>query len=141
MKQKGFKERGVVVGKKVMVAVRASKEIPKAALLWTLTHVVQPGDRIRLLVVVPSNYTSKKIWGFSRFTSDCASGYGRFLAGTNSDRKDDIHESCSQMMFQLHNVYDAEKINVRIKIVFASLDGVIAAEAKKSNSNWVILDR
>lgn len=59
MKQKGFKERSVVVGKKVMVAVRASKEIPKAALLWTLTHVVQPGDRIRLLVVVPSNYTSK----------------------------------------------------------------------------------
>ncbi|CAH2069707.1 unnamed protein product [Thlaspi arvense] len=141
MKQKGCRERGVVVGKKVMVAVRASKEIPKAALLWTLTHVVQPGDRIRLLVVVPSNYTSKKIWGFSRFTTDCASGYGRFLAGTNSDRKDDIHESCSQMMFQLHNVYDAEKINVRIKIVFASPDGVIAAEAKKSNSNWVILDR
>uniref|UniRef100_A0A1J3HGU1 Inactive protein kinase n=1 Tax=Noccaea caerulescens TaxID=107243 RepID=A0A1J3HGU1_NOCCA len=141
MKQKDCRERDVVVGKKVMVAVRASKEIPKAALLWTLTHVVQPGDRIRLLVVVPSNYTSKKIWGFSRFTSDCASGYGRFLAGTNSDRKDDIHESCSQMMFQLHNVYDAEKINVRIKIVFASPDGVIATEAKKSNSNWVILDR
>ncbi|ESQ42739.1 hypothetical protein EUTSA_v10012884mg [Eutrema salsugineum] len=141
MKQKGCRERGVVVGKKVMVAVRASKEIPKAALLWTLTHVVQPGDRIRLLVVVPSNYTSKKIWGFSRFTSDCASGYGRFLAGTNSDRKDDIHESCTQMMFQLHNVYDADKINVRIKIVFASPDGVIASEAKKSNSNWVILDR
>ncbi|KAG2299585.1 hypothetical protein Bca4012_011125 [Brassica carinata] len=141
MKQKGCRERGVVVGKKVMVAVRASKEIPKAALLWTLTHVVQPGDRVRLLVVVPSNYTSKKIWGFSRFTSDCASGYGKFLAGTDTDRKDDIHESCSQMMFQLHNVYDAEKINVRIKIVFASPDGVIATEAKKSNSNWVILDR
>uniref|UniRef100_M4CF09 Protein kinase domain-containing protein n=1 Tax=Brassica campestris TaxID=3711 RepID=M4CF09_BRACM len=141
MKQKGSRERGVVVGKKVMVAVRASKEIPKAALLWTLTHVVQPGDRVRLLVVVPSNYTSKKIWGFSRFTSDCASGYGRFLAGTDTDRKDDIHESCSQMMFQLHNVYDADKINVRIKIVFASPYGVIAAEAKKSNSNWVILDR
>jgi hypothetical protein len=62
MKQKGFKERGVVVGKKVMVAVRASKEIPKAALLWTLTHVVQPGDRIRLLVVVPSNYTSTHLF-------------------------------------------------------------------------------
>ncbi|CAN8301685.1 unnamed protein product [Cochlearia groenlandica] len=142
MKKKDCRERGVVVvGKKVMVAVKASKEIPKAALLWTLTHVVQPGDRVRLLVVIPSNYTSKKIWGFSRFTSDCASGYGKFLAGTSSDKKDDIHESCSQMMFQLHNVYDADKINVRIKIVFASLDGVIASEAKKSNSNWVILDR
>lgn len=33
------------------------------------------------------------------------------------------------------------QINVRIKIVFASPDGVIATEAKKSNSNWVILDR
>ena len=64
MKQKGSRERGVVVGKKVMVAVRASKEIPKAALLWTLTHVVQPGDRVRLLVVVPSNYTSNPLFSF-----------------------------------------------------------------------------
>lgn len=53
------------------------------------------------------------------FTSDCASGYGRFLAGTNSDRKDDIHESCSQMMFQLHNVYDAEKVE---KLTFIHVD-------------------
>ncbi|CAN7122152.1 unnamed protein product [Brassica rapa subsp. narinosa] len=141
MKHKGCKERSVVVGKKVMVAVRASKETSKAALLWTLTHVVQPGDRIRLLVVVPSNYTSKNMWGFSRLTTNCALGHGRFLAGTNSDQKDDIHESVSQMMFQLQNVYDADKINVRIKIVFASPDGVIATEAKKSKSNWVVLDR
>ncbi|KAG2280454.1 hypothetical protein Bca52824_051674 [Brassica carinata] len=141
MKHKGCRERSVVVGKKVMVAVIASKEISKAALLWTLTHVVQPGDRIRLLVVVPSNYSSKNMWGFSRLTTNCALGHGRFLAGTNADQKDDIHESCSQMMFQLHNVYDADKINIRIKIVFASPDGVIAAEAKKSNSNWVVLDR
>ncbi|KAJ0246097.1 Protein kinase superfamily protein [Hirschfeldia incana] len=141
MKHKGRRERSVVVGKKVMVAVRASKEISKAALLWTLTHVVQPGDRIRLLVVVPSSYTSKKIWAFSKLTTNCALGHGRFLAGTNSDQKDDIHESCSQMLFQLHNVYDADKINIRITIVFASPDGVIAAEAKISNSNWVVLDR
>ena len=64
MKHKGCKERSVVVGKKVMVAVRASKETSKAALLWTLTHVVQPGDRIRLLVVVPSNYTSTHLFLF-----------------------------------------------------------------------------
>ncbi|WZZ31730.1 hypothetical protein YC2023_015131 [Brassica napus] len=81
------------------------------------------------------------MWGFSRLTTNCALGHGRFLAGTNADQKDDIHESCSQMMFQLHNVYDADKINIRIKIVLASPDGVIAAEAKKSNSNWVVLDR
>jgi len=39
---------------KVIVAVKASKEIPKSALVWSLTHVVQPGDCITLLVVVPS---------------------------------------------------------------------------------------
>ena len=39
---------------KVVVAVKASKEIPKAALVWALTHVVQPGHCIMLLVVGPS---------------------------------------------------------------------------------------
>ena len=38
---------------KVLVAVKASKEIPKTALVWALTHVVQPGDCITMLVVVP----------------------------------------------------------------------------------------
>lgn len=42
------------VAEKVMVAVKASNEIPKNALVWALTHVVQPGDYITLLVVVPS---------------------------------------------------------------------------------------
>lgn len=43
-----------VDAEKVMVAVKASKEIPKNALVWALTHVVQPGDCITLLVVVRS---------------------------------------------------------------------------------------
>ncbi|KAG2280452.1 hypothetical protein Bca52824_051672 [Brassica carinata] len=96
-------------------------------------HLWDPGER--------EEFGCKNMWGFSRLTTNCALGHGRFLAGTNADQKDDIHESCSQMMFQLHNVYDADKINIRIKIVLASPDGVIAAEAKKSNSNWVVLDR
>lgn len=39
---------------KVVVAVKASNEVPKTALVWALSHVVQPGDCITLLVVVPS---------------------------------------------------------------------------------------
>lgn len=42
------------VKEKVVVAVKASKEIPKTALIWALTHVVQPGDYITLVVVVSS---------------------------------------------------------------------------------------
>lgn len=39
---------------KIVVAVKASKEIPKTALVWALTHVVQPGHCLTLLVLVPS---------------------------------------------------------------------------------------
>lgn len=53
--KKGKPDKVCDVAEKVMVAVKASKEIPKTALVWALTHVVQPGDCITLLVVVPSN--------------------------------------------------------------------------------------
>ncbi|XP_059433461.1 inactive protein kinase SELMODRAFT_444075-like isoform X1 [Corylus avellana] len=143
MKKKGDEEKGSsdVGGKLVVVAVKASKEIPKTALLWALTHIVQPGDSIKLLVVIPAHPSSKRIWGISRFTSDCTIGHWWSLAGTRSDQKDDIADSCSQMVLQLHDVYDSEKIKVRIKIVCGSPCGVVAAEAKRARSNWVILDK
>jgi len=41
-------------GKVVVVAVKASRDISRTALVWALTHVVQPGDCIKLLVVIPA---------------------------------------------------------------------------------------
>lgn len=52
--KKGKQDVSSDATEKVIVAVKASKEIPKTALVWSLTHVVQPGDCITLLVVVPS---------------------------------------------------------------------------------------
>ena len=52
--KRGKQEKDSDAAEKVVVAVKASKEIPKTALVWALTHVVQPGDCITLLVVVPS---------------------------------------------------------------------------------------
>ncbi|XWS72158.1 hypothetical protein CRYUN_Cryun02cG0016300 [Craigia yunnanensis] len=138
MKQKGTSD---LVGKVVVVAVKAAREIPRTALVWALTHVVQPGDCIKLLVVIPAHSSSKKIWGISRFTSDCTTGHWKSLSGTNSDKKQDIADSCSQMIFQLQDVYDPEKVKVRIKIVPGLPYGIVAAEAKKARSNWVILDK
>lgn len=47
---------GAAAAEKVVVAVRAAtREISKTALMWALTHVVQPGGSILLLVVVPSH--------------------------------------------------------------------------------------
>lgn len=65
--KRGKQEKGSSDGaEKVIVAVKASKEIPKTALIWSLTHVVQPGDCITLLVVVPSQSSGKL-----SFTSFC----------------------------------------------------------------------
>ncbi|CAH9090488.1 unnamed protein product [Cuscuta epithymum] len=128
------------VAEKVMVAVKASKEIPKSALLWALTHVVQPGDCITLLVVVPSNTSGRK-WGFPRFAGDCASGHRKSHSGANSEEKSDITDSCSQMILQLHNVYDPNKVNVKIKIVSGTQCGVVANEARRIRANWVVLEK
>jgi len=46
--------RGAGAGAVVVVAVRAAaREISKTAAVWALTHVVQHGDSILLLVLIP----------------------------------------------------------------------------------------
>ncbi|PQM33373.1 inactive protein kinase isoform X1 [Prunus yedoensis var. nudiflora] len=134
-------EKGSDDAEKVVVAVKASKEIPKTALVWALTHVVQPGDCITLLVVVPSQSSGRKFWGFPRFAGDCANGNRKSHSGTTSELKCDISDSCSQMILQLHEVYDPNKINVKIKIISGSPSGSVAVEAKKAQASWVVLDK
>ncbi|KAL5062773.1 hypothetical protein RYX36_024510 [Vicia faba] len=138
--KRGKQEKSCDGAEKVIVAVKASKEIPKTALVWSLTHVVQPGDCITLLVVVPSQSSGRR-WGFPRFAGDCASGMKKYPPGTILEHKSDITDSCSQMILQLHDVYDPNKINVRIKIISGSPCGSVAAEAKKGQASWVVLDK
>ncbi|KAG6483558.1 inactive protein kinase SELMODRAFT_444075-like [Zingiber officinale] len=139
--KRGKTVKGLGATEKVVVAVKASKEIPKTALVWALTHIVQPGDCIMLLVVVPPHSSGRKLWGFPRFAGDCASGHRKSQPGTPSEQKSDITDSCSQMMLQLHDVYDPNKINVKIRIVSGSPCGAVAAESKRVRANWVVLDR
>lgn len=129
------------VKEKVVVAVKASKEIPKTALIWALTHVVQPGDYITLVVVVSSESSGRKVWGLPRFAGDCANGHRKSHTGTSSEQKSDLADSCSQMILQLHDVYDPNKVNVKIKVVSGSPCGAVASEAKRAQANWVVLDK
>ncbi|KAM1113689.1 hypothetical protein ACFX2J_046245 [Malus domestica] len=138
--KRGKQEKGSDDAEKVVVAVKASKEVPKTALVWALTHVVQPGDCITLLVVVPSQSSGKKLWGFPRFAGDCAN-HRKSHTGTTSELKCDISDSCSQMILQLHEVYDPNKINVKIKIISGSPSGSVAVEVKKAQASWVVLDK
>ncbi|CAN6887061.1 unnamed protein product [Brassica oleracea] len=145
--KRGKQEKPLVSdgAEKVIVAVKASREIPKTALIWALTHVVQPGDCITLIVVVPSQNSGRKLWGFTRsfpmFAGDCASGHRKPHSEALPAIKSDLTDTCSQMILQLHDVYDPNKINVNIKIVSGSPYGAVAAESKKAQANWVVLDK
>ncbi|KAJ1284189.1 hypothetical protein BS78_03G186200 [Paspalum vaginatum] len=139
-KGKAVAEKGAAAAtpaaEKVVVAVRAAaREISKTAIVWALTHVVQPGGNIILLVVIPAHSSGRKFWGFPLFAGDCASGHKSML-----DQKYDVSELCSQMMKKLE-VYDIDKINVTTKLVSGSPSGVVAAECKRAQASWVVLDK
>ncbi|KAF8696814.1 hypothetical protein HU200_036452 [Digitaria exilis] len=139
-KGKAVAEKGTATAtateEKVVVAVRAAtREISKTAIVWALTHVVQPGGSIILLVVIPSHTSGRKFWGFPLFAGDCASGHKSML-----DQKSDISELCSKMMEKLDVYYDI-KINVKTKLVSGSPSGVVAAECKRAQASWVVLDK
>ncbi|KAL3625385.1 hypothetical protein CASFOL_030839 [Castilleja foliolosa] len=125
----------------VVVAVKACKEIPRAALTWALTNVVRPGDCVRLLVVVPSHSSSTKLWGLPHFHNDCTAGYWRLMSGTVAEQKEYITDQCNHMMRQLHDVYDPGKVMVKMKVVHETNNGVVASEAKRAQAQWVIFDR
>jgi len=109
-KGKAVDEKGsatpAAAAEKVVVAVRAAtREISTTAIVWALTHVVQPGGSIILLVVIPAHTSGRKFWGFPLFAGDCASGHKSSML----DQKYDISEQCNQMMKKL-NVYDIAKV-------------------------------
>ena len=63
-------EKGApAAAEKVVVAVRAAiREISKTAIVWALTHVVQPGGSIILLVVIPAQSSGTLFLPFSAIT-------------------------------------------------------------------------
>ncbi|XP_006655651.1 inactive protein kinase SELMODRAFT_444075-like [Oryza brachyantha] len=120
----------------IVVAVRAAaREISKAAVVWALTHVVQHGDTILLLAVMPPHNSGKKFWGFPLFAGGCASGH-RSVLTQNSD----VADLCNQLMLKLRNFYDPNKIITKIKVIPASPGGV-ATESKRAQASWVVLDK
>jgi hypothetical protein len=69
-KGKAAAEKGApAAAEKVVVAVRAAiREISKTAIVWALTHVVQPGGSIILLVVIPAQSSGTPFLPFAAIT-------------------------------------------------------------------------
>nr|GEW12771.1 inactive protein kinase SELMODRAFT_444075 [Tanacetum cinerariifolium] len=82
-----------------------------------------------------------RLWNFSKFNNDYTTGKWKSLSGDVRDQKEDITESCSQMMLQLHNLYDSDKIKMKIKVISGNTCGAVAAESKKTRTQWVVLDK
>ncbi|WOG90676.1 hypothetical protein DCAR_0309920 [Daucus carota subsp. sativus] len=118
----------------VIVAVKAEKVISRTALAWTLTHVVRSGDCIILLAVFPAQKTGRKFWSFPKLRGDNRNDDKSKLP----DQVLQISESCSQMVLQFR---DQIEVIVRIKVVLGTPSGVVAAEAKRNEATWVILDK
>lgn len=117
------------------MAVKAEKVISRAALAWALTHATRPGDCVTLLAVFSGNKAGgRRFWVFPRLRGDCRGGDPARLP----DRICQISESCSQMVLQ---VQDQIQVRVQIKVVSAISAGAVAAAAKSSSANWVILDK
>lgn len=126
-------------GAVVAVAVRAAaREISRTAVVWALTHVVQHGDTVLLLALIPPPPASgRRLWGFPLFAGGCASGHRAVLT-----QKSDVSELCSQMMQRLRDVYDpTNKIDVKVKILSGSPPGAVATESKRAQAAWVVLDK
>lgn len=119
---------------KVIVAVKAEKVISKTALAWTLTHVVRSGDCIILLAVFPAQKTGRKFWSFPKLKKDNRNDERSKLP----DQVFQISESCSQMVLQFR---DQIEVIVRIKVVLGTPSGIVAAEAKRNEATWVVLDK
>uniref|UniRef100_A0A2P2J915 non-specific serine/threonine protein kinase n=2 Tax=Rhizophora mucronata TaxID=61149 RepID=A0A2P2J915_RHIMU len=131
-----IKQRGAAhtSADKVVVAVKAENVISKTALAWALTHVVHPGDCVTLLAVFSDDKNGKRFWNFPRFAGDC----GKSQRESSPDRVCEISESCSRMVLQFHNQIE---VGVRVKVVSSTTGIAVAAEAKRNEAKWVVLDK
>ncbi|XP_047043906.1 inactive protein kinase SELMODRAFT_444075-like [Lolium rigidum] len=128
-------------GATVVVAARAApREIPREAAAWALAHVARHGDSVLLLVLMPPPppaTSGKRPWGFPFFAGGCATGHAAAPV-----QRSDVSELCTQMMLRLRDLYDPNKVDVKVRIVHTSPSGgVVAAESKQAQASWVVLDR
>lgn len=143
LEQKRGKKHEVQIQKKmVVVAVKASQDVPKTAFVWALTHVIQPDDQIIFLLLCSSHSSGRKHWGFPRLSGSCASALRTSkTSSTTANQEYNIQNSCSQMITQLPKIYNLNMTNIKLKIVPGSPYGAVATESKTVQASWVVMDR
>lgn len=81
-------------------------------LLFFIGHLSLHSSFIMYALLLFCTYVGRRLWGFPRFAGDCANGQKKSTSGSSSsEHKSDITDSCSQMILQLHDVYDPNKVS------------------------------
>eukprot|EP00250_Pteridium_aquilinum_P011050 c19806_g1_i1 orf=1-744(-) len=127
---------------RVVVAVNAGREITKHALEWALSNVVQAGDHITLVVLLQGGKIGgRKLWSLPRLAGDCASRSSKVGKSRNAkEMEDEVRESCSHAMQQLHKLCEAKQVKVSVRVVPDAIKGAAAMEARSVGATWVVLD-
>lgn len=126
----------------VVVAVNAGKEITKHALEWALSNVVQAGDHITLVALLQGGKIGgRKLWSLPRLAGDCANRSSKVGKSRNArEMEDDVNESCSHAMQQLHKLCEAKQVKVSVKVASSAIKGATAMQAQSVGATWVVLD-
>ncbi|GER40288.1 kinase family protein [Striga asiatica] len=69
------------------------------------------------------------------FHNECTAGHWRLMSGTISEQKEYITEQCNQMISQLHDLYDPEKLDCNIVVVKHSEPKVLQLNLIEPNKN------
>lgn len=129
-----------LVTENVVVALNAGREITKHALEWALSNVVQAGDHITLVALLQGK-NGRKLWSLPKLGGDCANRSSKGGKNANSrEMEEDVNDSCSLMMQQLHKLCDSKQVKVSVRVVPAAAKGTTAMEAQRVKATWVVLD-
>ncbi|KAH7432305.1 hypothetical protein KP509_07G017500 [Ceratopteris richardii] len=155
------------VRENIVVAVNAGREITRHALEWALNNVAQAGDHITVVALLQGrngnqklqnltgfvqhtflrfhlgdvNNLGWKLWNLPRFGGECANRSVKGARSSNSrDLEDEVSDSCSVMMQQLHQLCDSKQVKVGMRVIPGAVKGAVAIEADRVKASWVVLD-
>ncbi|KAL3691863.1 hypothetical protein R1sor_005514 [Riccia sorocarpa] len=133
-----------------MVVVNASKVLTTDALEWALINVVQPGDTVTLLGVIPVGDTlcginlKVTLNVFLTRLSTCWQGNQEYqehqqLLEDEVSKKKAMFQN-SNMLQHFYRICEKKRVNLDVKIATGLTKYVVTQQAESLQAAWVVLD-
>ncbi|CAM6089383.1 unnamed protein product [Calypogeia fissa] len=147
----GSPRRGNGEAVRVMVAVDATKDLTMDALEWALINVVQDGDTVTLLGVIPDGdflcgvNTKVVLEAIMSKLSACWRGSEQILEQhelleDEVSKKKEVFQNLS-MLQHFYKICEKKGVNLDVKIVAGRTKYMVVQQAEDMEATWVILDK